>query len=215
MPLWAWAPLSNLAAMVAHPSAKRSTPFYPTFFLSMAISFFVAAIGYIFVRSRSDEQAKVSFEGLTVAFFGVSTIFLVLYGLELFQITMFSPENWKKGIWWTTSVLLTAVVVYSTVEVSLAYISMLGMLVYLIITVLLLVARPKLWIAKALGTATLFASLVAQITFNHNGLFHVLYLVGIVILFRAENCNPSVMCGDGVILPMVENKIPGLRQSAL
>ena len=193
----------------------------PYFFLAMGISFFVAAIGHIVVTSRSQKPSKAIFETITSVFFGGSSILLALYGLALVNICMLSHEKWKKGIWWTTLTLLTAVVIYAAFEM-MAAISFMGMLVYLAITVLYLVARPKIYVIKALGTLIMLASLVIQIilrtkcgdpayvdcfnncpfnnpmVFNHNGLFHVVYLVGIAILFVAEDRNPSVVSDNGV-----------------
>ncbi|OEU12104.1 hypothetical protein FRACYDRAFT_263130 [Fragilariopsis cylindrus CCMP1102] len=193
----------------------------PYFFLAMGISFFVAAIGHIVVTSRSQKQSKAIFEVITSVFFGGSSILLALYGLALVNICMLSHETWKKGIWWTTLTLLTAVGIYAAFEM-MAAISFMGMLVYLTTTVLYLVARPKIYVIKALGTLIMLASLVIQIIlrtkcgdpayvdcfkncpfnnpmeFNHNGLFHVVYLVGIAILFVAEDRNPSVVTDNGV-----------------
>ena len=193
----------------------------PYFFLAMGISFFVAAIGHIVVTSRSQKLSKAIFETITSVFFGGSSILLALYGLALVKICMLSPEKWKKGIWWTTLTLLTTVVVYAVVEM-LAAVVIMAMLVYLTTTVLYLVARPKIYVIKALGTLIMLASLVIQIilrtkcgdpayvdcfkncpfnnpmVFNHNGLFHVVYLVGIAILFVAEDRNPSVVSDNGV-----------------
>ena len=193
----------------------------PYFFLATGISFFVAGIGHIVVTSRSQKLSKAIFEMISAVFLGGSSILLALYGLALVNICMLSPEKWKKGIWWTTLTLLTIVVVYAVVEMIYAIVLM-SMLVYLTTTLLYLVARPKIYVIKALGTLIMLAGFVIQIglrtkcgdpaykdcfkncplknpmVFNHNGLFHVVYLVGIAILFVAEDRNPSVVSDNGV-----------------
>ena len=202
-------------------ASHYSNVLMPYFFLAMGISYFVAAIGHIVVTSRSQTQSNAIFQIITSVLFGGSSILLALYGLALVNICMLSPEKWKKGIWWTTLTLLTAVVVYAAIDMK-AAVSFMGMLVYLTTTVLYLVARPKIYVVKALSTLIMLVSLVIQIilrtkcgdpayvdcfkncpfnnpmVFNHNGLFHVVYFIGIAILFVAEDRNPSVSSDNGV-----------------
>ena len=113
-------------------ASHYSNVLMPYFFLAMGISYFVAAIGHIVVTSRSQTQSNAIFQIITSVLFGGSSILLALYGLALVNICMLSPEKWKKGIWWTTLTLLTAVVVYAAIDMK-AAVSFMGMLVFFVV----------------------------------------------------------------------------------
>jgi len=199
------------------PYSKQISALLPYFILNISLAFLVAAVGHIIVDQRSDKLDKTITEVLTIWFFDCSSILLALYGLKLFDVGMDSPQKWKKGIWWTVLVLLSGFAIYSLAMPSLGNASILGMVVYLVTAVSYAVARPELWIVKALGPAVMLAGILVQVflrgkcgdtayidcfencplpnpmKFNHNGLFHLVYWLGMVILSVAEDYSPSVI----------------------
>lgn len=185
-------------------------PSLSPFFLCVAVGFSIGAIGHIIVQSRDQKPAKNITEGIAGLFVGSSTIFLVLSAEELLGVSRTSPQKWKKAVWWSTGVVLMIVVVYASVVVELLYVSILSMVGYLATTIIYIVARPDLWYVKSIGVALLLAGLLVQIflrgkcgdggyqdcfrecplpnptVFNHNGLFHIVFMVGLMVLAFAE-----------------------------
>jgi len=198
-------------AFVRLVKRNGAVPSLSPFFLCVAVGFFVAGIGHIIIQSQEQELAKSITEGISALFVGSSTVLLVLSAEELLGVSRTGPKKWKKAVWWSTGVVSMIVVVYASVVVELLYISILGMVGYLVTAIICIVARPDLWYVKAIGAALLLAGFLVQAflrgrcgdagyqdcfrecplpnptVFNHNGLFHIVYMIGLMVLAVAED----------------------------
>ena len=183
------------------------------FFLSTAVTYLVAGIGHMIIK-RETETPKVDIIWyLTFSFNSLSVIALVLYALKIVGITGTSTDSKKRNIWWITTIILCgALICFLALKLSLAIAAMNSISFLLMITVYLYDSKCNFdGILKAVAILSLFGSWIVQFvlapvcgdagyidcfkdcpfpnpdTFNHNGLFHLLYAAGLMFLAWAED----------------------------
>ena len=212
--------LASWKLQTSSPASNSTTPMKVVdplmsigFFLSTAVTYFVAGIGHIIIKRETETLKSDIILYLTFSFNSLSVISLVLYALKIVGITRTSTNSKKRNIWWITTIILCgALICFVALKLTLAFAAMNSISFLLMIAVYLYDSKCNFdGILKAVAILSLVGSWIVQIiltpvcdkdgyidcfkdcpfpnpgTFNHNGLFHLLYAAGLMFLAWAED----------------------------
>jgi hypothetical protein len=206
--------LSNVAGSKSSPACDPLLSI--GFFLFIGGASFSAGINHIIVERTTDQPVNDITLYMTSISNCIANISLTLYVLKMLDITRFSSSLKKRIIWWSAFVVMVGLLVYIIVTKGDFLVVMAVSLGTVLFVIIAWIAQGSFFnYMKAFGEFVLVASFLTQFTlggkcgdngyavcfkgcpldpirFNQNALFHVILLIGLVILAWAEDRSPSV-----------------------